>query len=94
MEKKIKNYSSGESLAELLVAALIISLAMIMLFSGVKVGMDMIHNSRGNYQQYNEAANSYEEAQASYVKKYESLYSVTTPESINFKKTTMMSPYK
>lgn len=65
--KRYKTYSSGESLTELLVAALIISLAMIMLFSGAKVGSDIMRNSRDKYQEYNEEANRYEEEQATVV---------------------------
>lgn len=63
-----KKYSSGESLTELLVAALIISLAMIMLFSGVKVGADIMRKSRNMYENYNEKVNTYESAQADYIK--------------------------
>ena len=61
-------YSSGESLAELLVASLIISLAMIMLFSGVKVGSDIVTNSKDKYAQYYDKLNTYEENQANYIK--------------------------
>ena len=61
-------YSSGESLSELLVAALIISLAMIMLFSGVKVGSDLMRSSRDKYKEYNDELNTYESEQAEYVR--------------------------
>lgn len=91
--KKKKNYSSGESLAELLVASLIISLAMIMLFSGLKVGTDMMHTSRDQYQQYNGAANDYEEAQASYASEYYSIQSIPIPSSFTFNKN-WMNPRK
>ncbi len=91
--KKKNNYSSGESLAELLVASLIISLAMIMLFSGLKVGTDIMHESRNNYQQYNGAANEYEEAQASYASVYYSQQSIPIPSSFKFNKN-WMNPHK
>lgn len=65
-----KSNSSGESLSELLIASLIISFAMIMLFSGVKVGSDAMSNSRDKFQQYNDLLNQYEETQASWVVEY------------------------
>ena len=69
-----KKNTSGESLSELLVASLIISLAMIMLFSGVKVGSDIMAKSRDENKQYNEKSNQYEEGQAAYVKRFYELY--------------------
>lgn len=71
--KKTK-YTCGESLSELLIASLIISLAMIMLFSGVKVGSDIMAQSRDENKLYNEKSNQYEEGQAAYVKRYYELY--------------------
>ena len=62
--------SSGESLSETLVAALIISFAMIMLFSGAKIGTDIMRKSNTEYQNYYEKVNEYEEAQASYAVEY------------------------
>lgn len=72
---------SGESLSELLVAALIISLAMIMLFSGVKVGSDLMRNSRDKYQEYNDEINTYESEQAEYVRDHSVV--VVAPFSFN-----------
>ncbi len=72
-----KNYSSGESLSELLVASLIISIAMITLFSGVKVGTDIMGKSRENYQAYNDAVNSYEKVQADYLVENYAKYNIT-----------------
>ena len=66
MTDRKKHYSSGESLAELLVASLIISLAMIMLFTGVKVGSDMMNTSRDTYEEYVDTVNEYEKKQAEY----------------------------
>ena len=63
-----KNHKSGESLSELLIASLIISFAMIILFSGVKVGSDIMHGSREKFEQYNDKVNEYEEIQAEYLK--------------------------
>ncbi len=72
-----KKYSSGESLSELLIASLIISFAMIMLFSGVKVGSDAMRSSREKFQQYNDSLNQYEETQASWVVQYGEANKVT-----------------
>lgn len=74
-----KTYSSGESLSETLVAALIISLAMIMLFTGVRVGSDTMNKSTNSYQDYYDAVNSYEETQASYAVEY---YKNYTPKPV------------
>ncbi len=63
-----KNHKSGESLSELLIGSLIISFAMIILFSGVKVGSDIMHGSREKFEQYNDKVNEYEEIQAEYLK--------------------------
>ena len=71
MVTKKKTYSSGESLAELLVASLIISLAMIMLFSGAKVGTEIMSKSDAKYQAYYKAVNDYEVAQADYAVRYQ-----------------------
>ena len=85
-----KSYSSGESLTELLVASLIISLAMIMLFSGIKVGTDIMRNSRNQYKEYNDLVNTYELEQAEYVKLYGKYYlesssvSLEEPEAFSF----------
>lgn len=89
-------YSSGESLSELLIASLIISFAMIMLFSGVKVGSDAMRNSREKFQQYNDKLNEYEETQASWVVLYGDAYTETsipepTPYSFNI---INMKPHK
>ena len=65
-----KKYSSGESLSETLIAALIISFAMIMLFSCAKVGTDIMRKSKASYQEYYNAVNEYEETQASYAVEY------------------------
>ncbi len=65
-----KIYSSGESLSETLIAALIISFAMIMLFSCAKVGTDIMRKSNEGYQDYYDAINGYEETQASYAVEY------------------------
>lgn len=65
--KKNTTNTSGESLSETLVAALIISFAMILLFSCAKVGTDIMRKSRESYQEYYDTVNDYEEAQASYV---------------------------
>lgn len=96
MRLKRKNNSSGESLSELLIASLIVSLAMIMLFSGVKVGSDIRNNSQDKFQQYNVKMNEYEESQASYVLKYGALgqvepYPEPTPYSFSV---ASMSPHK
>ena len=96
MDKKRKYNSSGESLSELLVAALIISLAMIMLFSGVKIGTDIMNNNREKYDQYNAEINRYEEEQAVYAKAYAAAVNpdvpVTPPASYTFKKGMLTAP--
>ena len=66
MDRRTKNYTSGESLSETLVAALIISLAMIMLFSGAKVGTDIMSKSKTEYKAYYDKLNEYEASQAAY----------------------------
>ena len=78
MTVKKKTYSSGESLAELLVAVLIISLAMIMLFSGTKAGTGVMVKNRDKYQQYYSDFNDNEKAQAEYVVEYNNLYPHTS----------------
>jgi Tfp pilus assembly protein PilV len=70
MLKKNTTNTSGESLSETLIAALIISFAMIMLFSCAKVGTDIMRKSNDSYQEYYEAINDYEKTQASYVVEY------------------------
>lgn len=83
MVEKKNTYSSGESLSETLVAALIISLAMIMLFSGVRVGTDIMSKSKDNYQDYLDAVNNYEKSQASYAidyQAYQAAQNITGPE--------------
>ena len=86
MIKRKKTFSSGESLSETLIASLIISLAMIMLFSGIKVGFDLVSKSRAGYQDYNEKLNEYEESQAAYAVEYHKVASVsiTKPEPYSF----------
>ena len=87
MFEKKKTYSSGESLSETLVAALIISLAMIMLFSGAKVGTDIMRKSNDSYQDYYDSVNDYEKTQASYAveyQKYQEAQSITGPEPTPF----------
>ena len=69
-DKRIKTYSSGESLAETLVAALIISLAMIMVFSATRVGASIMAKSRSKYELYYSELNRYEAQQAEYAKEY------------------------
>ena len=89
--------SSGESLSELLVAALIISLAMIMLFSGVKVGSDNMAKAHEKYNQYYEINNQYEEAQADYINQYYSMHTdpmPTPPVGFTFTESVHMKPYK
>lgn len=81
-------YSKGESLSETLIAALIISLAMIMLFSGVRVGSSIMSNSSKVYDEYYTKLNENEVAQAQYVVDYYNVYSEPTP----FKFT--ISPHK
>ena len=89
MKKSRNNKNTcGESLSELLFASLIISLAMIMLLSGAKIGTDIMAKSRDNNLQYNEKSNQYEEGQAAYVKRYHELYPEeavpTQPASFSF----------
>lgn len=74
MDKRYNNYSSGESLSETLVAALIISLAMIMLFSSAKVGTDIMAKSKTEYKAYFDNLNTYEISQADYVAEYKLKY--------------------
>ena len=88
MEKRKYTYSRGESLSELLVASLIISLAMIMLLSGTKVGTDIMAKNREKYKTYNDNLNQYEEDQAQYIVDYYEAYSI--PENFKFD----MSPRK
>lgn len=92
MIKRNKTFSSGESLSETLIAALIISLAMIMLFSSIKVGIDLMDKSRDGYQNYNDELNKYEESQAAYAVEYHKVASVsiTKPAPYSFD----MSPHK
>ncbi|MCR5616313.1 MAG: hypothetical protein K6F45_09135 [Saccharofermentans sp.] len=82
---KDKKYISGESLSETLVASLIISLAMIMLFSGTKVGTNIVQKSHAEYQEYFDKINAYEEDQAEYIKEY-----CVRPELVDFG----MEPHK
>ncbi|MBR5359169.1 MAG: hypothetical protein IK128_08160 [Clostridiales bacterium] len=74
MDKRYNKYSNGESLSETLVAALIISLAMIMLFSGAKVGTDIMGKSKAEYKTYFDNLNAYEVSQAAYVAEYKLKY--------------------
>lgn len=79
-DKKDRLYSNGESLSESLIAALIISFAMIMLFTCAKVGTDIMKKARAGYQSYYNEINEYEESQATYVSKYyDSLTEETDP---------------
>lgn len=79
MTENKKTYSSGESFAELLVAVLIISLAMIMLFSGTRAGTGVMAKNRDKYQQYYSESNEHEKEQADYVLEYNSIYGYTSP---------------
>ena len=88
-KRDTKNNSTGESLSETLIAALIISFAMIMLFSCAKVGTDIMRKSRASYQEYYDAVNSYEETQASYAVAYYANYN-ELPEPSTFG----MEPHK
>ena len=84
--------SCGESLSETLIATLIISLAMIMLFSGAKIGTELMHKSNAEYQNYYDKVNEYEEAQASFAVEYYKNPEETEakPEQVNFG----MEPHK
>lgn len=88
-KKNTKKHTSGESLSETLVAALIISFAMIMLFSCAKVGTDIMRKSRASYQEYYDTVNAYEETQASYAVEYYANY-IELPEPSTFD----MTPHK
>ena len=84
-----KTYSNGESLSETLVAALIISLAMIMLFSGAKVGTDVMGKANDEYDKYYTKKNEYEEAQAAFAVEYSKITTVD-PGPVEF----TMDPHK
>ncbi len=82
IDERNKSFSCGESLAELLVASLIISLAMIMVFSATRVGTSVLAKSRDKYIEYYNACNEDEKKQAAYVKKYYELYPSTTTQPV------------